>query len=252
MEGLISMIVFAVFSATISRAENIGEECWYSCDRNSGDCDNFCGQEAICCREGWKENGCDGAMGGDICHICVHKDPSLRNGIYPCDVYGKIEDVIHEQLMEAHIMETLSGLNNETTLLKRELETLEAQNGTQGPPGPPGPPGPRGEKGPKGDVGPQGLPGAKGEAGDLGPEGATGPIGAKGEKGDEGETGKTGPQGPTGPQGASGNPGPKGPAGERGPVGPQGPRGPQGLQGFQGQPGPQGLPGRGAFRANRG
>ena len=57
---------------------NIGEECWYSCDRKSGECSNFCGQDALCCREGWKENGCDGAMGGDTCHICVSKDPALK------------------------------------------------------------------------------------------------------------------------------------------------------------------------------
>ena len=106
MEGWVSILVCLVFSLTISYAGksnpkytgsvtehissisieifnldgsgNIGEECWYSCDRKSGDCSNFCGQDALCCREGWKENGCDGAMGGDMCHICVSKDPSLK------------------------------------------------------------------------------------------------------------------------------------------------------------------------------
>ena len=43
-----------------------------------------------------------------------------------------------------------TGLTNETELLKRELEILEAQNGTQGPPGPPGPPSHKEKQGRKG------------------------------------------------------------------------------------------------------
>lgn len=58
--------------------ENMGETCWYPCDKKEGAC-GFCGLDGVCCRKGYTGNGCDGKIGGDDDHRCASK-PEKTNG----------------------------------------------------------------------------------------------------------------------------------------------------------------------------
>merc|ERR1739844_183165 len=49
--------------------ENGGKECWWKCRRKEGPC-SWCGDEGMCCRQGWTGNGCDGNVGGPHNHQC--------------------------------------------------------------------------------------------------------------------------------------------------------------------------------------
>ena len=53
------------------------KDCWDSCSWTAqGDCDNFCGTDGKCCRQGvtYGSAGCDGIFGGDGYHACIPKN----------------------------------------------------------------------------------------------------------------------------------------------------------------------------------
>ena len=57
---------------TISAAlKNAGKNCWSDCGKKDGPC-TWCGTQGLCCRKGWRRNGCDGKI-GDNYHMCVLK-----------------------------------------------------------------------------------------------------------------------------------------------------------------------------------
>ena len=49
---------------------NEGQNCWRSCGKLQGPC-AWCGTAGMCCKIGWKGNGCDGSMGTTRYHGCV-------------------------------------------------------------------------------------------------------------------------------------------------------------------------------------
>jgi len=49
--------------------KNLGGKCWTQCGKGDGHCPQHCGS-ALCCRKGYKGNGCDGKMGGALWHMC--------------------------------------------------------------------------------------------------------------------------------------------------------------------------------------
>ena len=57
---------------TSSGVKNEGIDCWNGCGRRQGEC-AWCG-DGMCCRLGWKGNGCDGKMGqAGKGHVCTGK-----------------------------------------------------------------------------------------------------------------------------------------------------------------------------------
>jgi len=50
-----------------------GPDCWTSCGKKSGPCNEFCGSGKYCCRKGLNEKGCDGMVGGRDRHECSSK-----------------------------------------------------------------------------------------------------------------------------------------------------------------------------------
>ena len=66
-----------------------GGDCWVGCNGLTGHC-NWCppvrgSTEGMCCRQGWRGNGCSGKLGGQSNPMCVSTgcEPS------PHDRYGK-------------------------------------------------------------------------------------------------------------------------------------------------------------------
>merc|ERR1711990_711978 len=55
------------------KAQNLGAECWEPCGGKEGSCPDFCGKNGMCCREGWKNKGCDGTLGVPDQHRCVEQ-----------------------------------------------------------------------------------------------------------------------------------------------------------------------------------
>merc|ERR1712137_1303625 len=48
-----------------------GKDCWRGCRRKQGKC-RWCGTEGMCCRVGWRGNGCNGKLGiRGKGHVCV-------------------------------------------------------------------------------------------------------------------------------------------------------------------------------------
>ena len=45
--------------------------CYYECGNHGGKCD-WCKEDIMCCKKGYKENGCDGIIGCSGYHCCQH------------------------------------------------------------------------------------------------------------------------------------------------------------------------------------
>jgi len=55
----------------VPTARNVGKQCWYKCGHKGGECPKFCGNGALCCRQGYKNAGCTGGCKDK--HCCTKK-----------------------------------------------------------------------------------------------------------------------------------------------------------------------------------
>jgi hypothetical protein len=136
-----------------------------------------------------------------------------------------------------NLREAVRVLQNTTSDLQNQINTIELTPGPQGPIGPQGSQGIAGAAGPQG---PAGANGAQGPQGEQGAQGVAGPAGADGSQGPQGEQGLQGLAGADGADGADGAQGPQGEQGLQGVAGPIGSIGPAGPKGDQGDIGPAG------------
>jgi len=59
----------------VASYENIGKYCWNTCEQIQGSC-NWCGTLGMCCKKGYRGNGCDGNLGiANKGHSCVPSVP---------------------------------------------------------------------------------------------------------------------------------------------------------------------------------
>ena len=59
----------------VTSYENIGKYCWNACEQIQGSC-SWCGTLGMCCKKGYRGNGCDGNLGiAKKEHSCVPSVP---------------------------------------------------------------------------------------------------------------------------------------------------------------------------------
>ena len=87
--------------------ENEGKECWWKCRRKEGPC-SWCGDEGMCCRQGWTGNGCDGNVGGRHNHQCSKAPEGKLISYYYFDWLFKYVDTRYNNFTQtrAHAMKS--------------------------------------------------------------------------------------------------------------------------------------------------